>query len=57
MTLSTMDPLVDWLEEFRSLNLSSESESDTARDRDEHEVPAQENPVCTPQSVKLHCLC
>jgi hypothetical protein len=57
MRLLTMDPLLRWLEDFRNLNLSSESESDTAKFEAEHEMPAEETPVCTPHSVKLHCSC
>jgi hypothetical protein len=53
--LLTMDPLLDWLEEFRNLNLSSQSESDTVRRGAEQDVSGQETTVCTPQSVKLHC--
>jgi hypothetical protein len=55
MRLPTTDLLLDWLEEFRNLNLGPES--DTARGRAEHEMPAQETTVCTPQSVKLHGSC
>jgi hypothetical protein len=50
-----MNPLLDWLEEFRNLNLSPES--NTARGGAEHEMPGQETLVGTLQSVEPHCSC
>jgi hypothetical protein len=56
MNLPTMNSLLDWLEEeFRNLNLGPES--NTARGGSEHEMPAQETLVGTPQSVKPHWSC
>ena len=52
MNLPTLDPLLlDWLEEFRNINISLEPE--TPRRAAEQKRPAEEASVCTPKLVNL----